>query len=78
MGSRRGHVVVVDGIEWLGVLRPDTGFVHFQQAVNTLRRKRVGFDPHDLQPAFFQAQDNDTFRVCGPADPGAFVGWLLP
>lgn len=69
--------MVVDGVTWLGVLRPDTGHVPFGDAVAALKRKRVHFDPHELEPAFFQPQEDGTFAPCGPSTEGVFVGWLL-
>lgn len=78
MPSRKpDRPVVIDGVTWLGVLRPDTGRVCFDDAVRALRRKRVQFDPHELEPAFFKNQGDGTYRPCAPSDSGVIVGWMV-
>ena len=78
MPSRKpDRPVVVDGVTWLGVLRPDTGHVPFEDAVAALKRKRVHFDPHEIEPAFFQQSKDGTYKPCDPSADGVVVGWLL-
>lgn len=69
--------VVVDGITWLGVIRPDHGHVTFGEAVKCLRDHGERFPREELEPAFFNQQDNGTFKLTRSSAKKAFVGWVL-
>lgn len=78
MPSRKpAKPVVVDGIEWLAVIRPDAGHVCFGEAVKALRSRGEQFDERDVNPGFLVLEDNGTYQLTRPSNRQAIVGWVL-